>query len=340
MNKKLFLMGIAATLMTACSENEPFDNSNGNSPITFDTYVGKQTRASQTTIDNLTDFGVYAYVKASTPFQLMDNEKISTTDGGTTWTYNNIKYWPENNSVDFFAYAPYKENWGDYTSATKSFTYTVPAASSAQEDLIAATSFQKNKGSNSGKVNLLFKHLLSKIGFSAKLAAEYLTAEVRVVNFEVLYKEGSVNSQNTFTFATSGDSSGSNEAGTWGTPADNQFLAGKSGELITDTVLITTDYKDLNTKGTATTPNTYLMMLPQNVDTGDIQAKITYTVTYTNPAAVVTNTKTIDLPAVSWVMGKAYTYNFSISMSQIIFDGITVDAWGEDSTQPAPTPVP
>lgn len=337
MNKKLFLMGIAATLMTACSENELFDSNNGNRPITFDTYVGKQTRASQTTIDNLTDFGVYAYVKASTPFQLMDNEKISTTDGGTTWTYNNIKYWPENNSVDFFAYAPYKENWGDYTSATKSFTYTVPAASSAQEDLIAATSFQKEKDSNAGKVSLTFKHLLSRIGFNAKTYADYSPAIVTVTGLEVLYKTNVIDNASTFTFASLGDSGGIVEAGTWGA-ATAQLPAGTSGELITNSVVMTTTGKSLNTPEAA--PATYLMMLPQNVAAGDIQAKITYTVTYTNPAAVVTNTKTIDLPAVSWVMGKAYTYNFSISMSQIIFDGITVDAWGEDSTQPAPTPVP
>lgn len=336
MYKKLFLFAIAGALLTACSEDEVYDNSNNtDNSIAFDTYVGKQTRASQTTGANLAEFGVYAYVNTSSPYQLIDNEKISKTQDGK-WNYTNVKYWPENSTVDFFAYAPYKANWANYSSADKSFTYTIPALASTQEDLIAATSFQKDK--SNGNVGLVFKHLLSRIGFSAKLAESYPGATVTVTGFEVLYKDNAVNSVNTFTFATSGDS-GANEAGTWGT-ATAKLPGATSGELITKPVVIEVNSQSLNTSDTqGTDPNTYLMMLPQNLTDGDIQAKITYTVTYENPHAVVTNEKTINLPGTNWAMGKAYTYNFTIGMSQIVFDGITVAGWEDGASQPAPTPV-
>lgn len=337
MYKKIFLAAMAMTVMAACNNDEV--NESIDAPIAFDTYVGKQTRASQTTIDNLDAFGIYAYVTANSPFQLMDNEKISKNE--SAWTYSNIKYWPENDKVDFFAYAPYKASWTNYSSAEKAFSYSVPAEASAQEDLIAATAFGKDKTSNGGKVNLVFKHLLSRIGFSATLDKDYAPATVTVTGLEVLYKGGTIDSQSKFTFAGSGDS-GDNEAGTWATSADTQLPDGAtSGELISKDVVMTTSAQSLNTfNEPATATDTYLMLLPQQVEANDIQAKITYTITYTNPDAVVTNVKTIDLPAVAWIMGKAYTYNFVISQSEIIFDNITVSDWGKGSTQPTPTPVP
>lgn len=336
MYKKLFLATLAGALLTACSNDEVNDNGNNNNdPIAFDTYIGKQTRASQTTSNTLNEFGVYAYVTATTPYQLMDNEKISKA--GDSWTYTNIKFWPENEKVDFLAYAPYKADWANYVSAEKAFTYTVSALASAQEDLIAATAFQKDKNSSTNKVNLKFKHLLSRIGFNAKSDKDYGTTVVTVTGLKIQYKADAIDSASKFTFATSGDS-GDNEAGTWGATGTAQFAQGDaSGELITNNVVLTADDQSLNTPAEA--PATYLMLLPQSVEAADLQAEITYTVTYSNPTAVVTNVRTIDLPAVNWQMGKAYTYNFIIGLSQIEFGDITVSDWAAGDTQPAPSPV-
>lgn len=336
MYKKLFLATLAGALLTACSNDELNENGNNNNdPIAFDTYISKQTRASQTTSKNLNEFGVYAYVTDTDPYQLMDNEKISKT--GNNWTYSNIKFWPENHKVDFLAYAPYKADWANYNSGEKAFTYTVSALASAQEDLIAATAFQKDKNSSTNKVNLTFKHLLSRIGFSAQSDNDYGSTQVAITGFKLQYKADAIDSESKFTFATSGDSD-ANEAGAWEATVTAQFSEGEeSGELITENVVLTDNAQTLNTP--AESSNTYLMMLPQSVEAGDIQAEITYTITYTNPTAVVTNVKTIDLPAVNWVMGKAYTYNFIIGLSEIEFGDITVSDWSDGDTQPAPSPV-
>lgn len=334
MKKSVYLIGLAAALLTACSENDSFDGTDVNNEVAFETYVGKQTRATVTTIDNLNDFGVYAYVtpESAAQIQLMDNEKVSKS--GSSWSYSNIKYWPENDKVNFYAYAPYNDvAISNYSSTANTFDYTVPVLSSAQKDLIGATAIQKSKDSNSGKVGLVFKHLLSRIGFNAKLSDSY-GAKVTVTGLEVIYANG-VDSKNTFTFTSTDDSNGTNEAGSWSATAGSQYTAdANSGQLCTSSVEMTTTSQSLNTA------DTYLMLLPQSVAASDVQVKITYTVDYENPAATVTNEKVINLPATTWAMGKAYTYNFDISLTGIEFADITVDNWGDDSSQPAETPVP
>ena len=109
----------------------------GKTPIGFDTYFNRplSTRAGAT--GTLTDallkdadedagkagFGVFAYytdnldyVGQSKP-NFMYNQQVKTEDGGETWIYEPVKYWPNEygdaaissdiDKVSFFAYAPY-----------------------------------------------------------------------------------------------------------------------------------------------------------------------------------------------------------------------------------------
>lgn len=160
MNKNLFLFAAAAALtFTACSDNDDMTASNGgtlssneNTAVQFSTYLaGTQTRANGGTagaiVNGATEtnslgklgFGVFAYNTGTSTWasatnatpDFMYNQKVTSTDG-SIWTYNPLKYWPNdfaNDVVDnkqgtngeenpatgstagsklsFFAYAPY-----------------------------------------------------------------------------------------------------------------------------------------------------------------------------------------------------------------------------------------
>lgn len=178
MNKNLFLFAAAAALtFTACSDNDDMTasrdgslSSNETTAVQFSTYLaGTQTRAGQTgSIVNtpVSDanslgtlgFGVMAFSTGTTDWSngqettipnFMYNQKVNSTNG-TNWTYEPIKYWPndfsssdvdaglgvegeENNAtgpstttggkVSFFAYAPYQELVENgYTTAVTAFT--------------------------------------------------------------------------------------------------------------------------------------------------------------------------------------------------------------------------
>lgn len=88
------------------------------------------------------------------------------------WDYSGVSYWPEG-KLDFVAYGLNAKNYmnfnikdeEDKVTLKTSFTYNVPELVSAQEDLIVATP-QKGEMNDGTKINLPFKHLLSKVGFS------------------------------------------------------------------------------------------------------------------------------------------------------------------------------
>lgn len=147
-------------LLTACSGSDEAitetpitpNNNSKNVAVTFNTYVqsgNTQTRATYPSeaasgsidINHLksTGFGVFAqhtgnsdwnsYTKTvsynTLPFNFMWNQKVEWDDDATAWTYEPLKYWPNDNNLadnqspaatgslghsylSFFAYAPYQ----------------------------------------------------------------------------------------------------------------------------------------------------------------------------------------------------------------------------------------
>ena len=170
-------------------------------PITFEPYTGKAPTTKATVMDSdalqapMYDatsatptkggFHVLAFTHTTTgensvadytatPY--MDEDvwyEAAVTDNPETadvneakeayWDYNGVSYWPEG-KLDFVAYGLNAKDYMTFTSKT-SFTYAVPALVSAQEDLIVATP-QKGETNDGSKINIPFKHLLSKVGFS------------------------------------------------------------------------------------------------------------------------------------------------------------------------------
>ena len=121
-----FFIVLAFALLASCSTLVDLDDAGKEqgkaSPVAvgFQAYVTRATKAGQTgdlTTDILktTGFGVLGYSSNGIPFNerltpdFMYNQPVTCPAG--TWTYDPIKYWPneENDRVSFFAYAPFVE---------------------------------------------------------------------------------------------------------------------------------------------------------------------------------------------------------------------------------------
>ena len=111
-------------------------------PVSFNAYVNRNTtRAGATgelslaTLGASAGFGVFAYYTNGQLYSQMSlpdfmyNQQVTSNDGGNTWTYSPVKYWPnetgstamseETDYLTFFAYAPYADvnpNTGKVTS--------------------------------------------------------------------------------------------------------------------------------------------------------------------------------------------------------------------------------
>lgn len=125
--RRFLLVLTFALLLSACDLTvDPGDNGNeqGKSvdsvAVGFQAYVNRATKAGQagaltTDILKTTGFGVLGYTSNGIPFNersqpdFMYNQPVTCPSG--TWTYEPVKYWPneENDRVSFFAYAPFVE---------------------------------------------------------------------------------------------------------------------------------------------------------------------------------------------------------------------------------------
>lgn len=117
--KRLFFVASLAILAAACQKTEI--QNEVQTPISFSTETGKQTRAIMA--DEYADhtFGVYSYAydkdengypsPGETVPKLMDNLQISKVDDNSDWKVagNTTYYWPNDpdNYLNFYAYSPY-----------------------------------------------------------------------------------------------------------------------------------------------------------------------------------------------------------------------------------------
>ena len=369
MRTKNWMMAMAALAMAGCSQNEVTDvNPDMHPALGFDVYTGVPTRGAETTTTTLKDnttgnFGILAFytgansweaAKTTTQPNFMYNEKVHYDTSGTSWAYDNIKYWPSNpdHMISFFAYGPYETapaagtNKGIVLSGKTDkgipfIDFTLKDATKLTEmvDLVVADQHDQKYSTNSGTVNFKFGHILSKVLFKVKLKnALSGSTRVFVKKLEIL---GSTNNGTSkfYTKAKYKNQHWNYDGATIPTAdfnvANIMNVAAISGvgdytkEAIEATTTATSLFKD----------NEFLFLIPVNdsetpgtetgtTSNGEIKVRLTYdaiTPDVNDPSNkyLVSETEAlVDLPSGALKLGTAYTYTFNLALNPI---QVTVD---------------
>lgn len=355
MDKKFF-MGIAAmaalTLVSCSSDdlNSLSDNSSKNEAISFDGYLGRSavavngTRGSVETKETLKNkgFGVFGKYDAGEG-QTSDffvNQKVTYSTTASKWTYTPLKYWPTQGKIDFLAYAPHKEGQ-NLNANTTAFDFTVAKKAADQIDLLWANATGKItesfEGTTKEKVKFLFKHALSRLGYTVKLSGNYssdnATFTLKKITLagspdettKAFYTKGTIDLSKTGTKENLSKTNTGTGLWTAATSADNkQNFTWFEGSYIVEssdskhpTNSAKEDYSDKD----------YLFVIPQDfsltTETADkLYVIVEYDVTYTSTHTTITNKVYKKLP-IDLMQGKAYMLNLTIGLP-IEFD-IDVD---------------
>ncbi len=167
-------MAIFAISLASCSsEDGPADPSTHTYDRQIRFAASTDLTRSDITTNTLNSFNVYAYT-GKTVF--MDNVTVSKS-ATNVWTYSPIKYWPAQEAVDFYAFAP--NDW--LGSATP--VMPVPYDNlEGMTDLIYAVNpnMKGYTGTPNAQVHFNFRHALSKV--SIKLSSTNTSIQVRVTN--------------------------------------------------------------------------------------------------------------------------------------------------------------
>ena len=364
MNKKFF-MGIAAmaalTLVSCSSDdlNSLSDNSSKNEAISFDGYLGRSavavngSRGSVETKETLKNkgFGVFGKYDAGAG-QTSDffvNQKVTYSTTASKWTYTPLKYWPTQGKIDFLAYAPHKEGQ-NLNANTTAFDFTVAKKAADQIDLLWANATGKItesfEGTTKEKVKFLFKHALSRLGYTVKLSGNYssdnATFTLKKITLagspdettKAFYTKGTIDLSKTGTKENL--SKTNTETGLWTavTSADNkQNFTWFEGSYIVES----SDSKHpTNSANEDYSDKDYLFVIPQDFsltteNADKLYVIVEYDVTYTSTHTTITNKVYKKLP-IDLMQGKAYMLNLTIGLP-IEFDADVTD-WTTDGTNP------
>lgn len=247
---KIYLLTAAFAVMASlsgCSDTElaSIDTAQDKTPIGFHT-VGSQMGSRATIINagniTSTDFKVYAFDDAGNAF--MGNNDNTEDDAyahngvrimhdptNNTWKYANeadIRYWPENTPLNFYAVNPgpvvtegnehdlkshyrWKINNNEQTITYSSFDEYKTAGGNQNLDVMYAIAKNQTKDLYSGKVKFTFKHILSQIVFQAKTQYKGMQVDIKEIKIHNYKLSG------TFTFPAADASPALND---WQTPAD------------------------------------------------------------------------------------------------------------------------
>ena len=282
-------------------ESRHFDNSElwlitsseeGIDSTLFDS-PSKATRATSVSTDNFgsvySSFGVYAYVYSSSASWESSQSSATTyvsngevTKTGTNWAFSPSRFWPGGNyNIRFVAYAPYNAAGFTMTDNTPTVSYTVPASTAEQKDLLLATPdpVSGDYGLESGSMGLNFRHLLTAV--KVKLASGM---------------EGTV---------TNVTLSGVKGSGTYVYDADNGAWTTSGEDCTFSESRSVTASSTSDTEIIGDTDGTTFMMIPQTLGSG---AELSVTIT---AADGTETTLTGSLEGREWLMGYTVTYRIS-----------------------------
>ena len=368
-----FYVLIAQLVLSGCAgEAVEETSSSSSSEINFDAYVGRNasTRSGVTDIDTLKfkgwpfGFGVFAIYrhtdKTIPPLMLMNNEHVywkNWKGDYPDWGYENTRYWPNEGSVDFYAFAPHSTapqlvNKPGGTELNPTYIYF--PSNMSPIDLVYANAENQKKTDN--PVEFTFNHALARLGLDIK-ANQKLEKNGAVITVEEVDLYGPEDYKGVFDMVgylnlkTGGWHVVKEESSRWyyaWTPTgkvgkedgndgkeDGERKCQKlSASQLNDTTNIITNDR-----------NSYIFIIPQTKDE-PFHLKITYTVKQGDLEEKVTVKKNLlevldpsetSNKSFTFEGGKAYVFHLILSLDPIDFS-ITneVVKWGpvDDKTMP------
>lgn len=172
--KKIFLAIATLALISSCSKQEITNPGAENTPIGFNSYVNRITRAADADLETLkAGFSVYGYYRTGAAGVFTPNyfwgSQVSYSPLSSLWTYDDTKYWPTDGYIDFVAVANNAGSfYADTTEGAEVF-YNGSSNPAEQKDLLVATAANTSKEANAlNGVDLQFKHVLSRIDVKVK----------------------------------------------------------------------------------------------------------------------------------------------------------------------------
>lgn len=312
--KKILLAAAAALAITGCTQNEEIQSQGVNNEIKVGTIVKKSNRAADLTNTSFTEFKLSSFIVAAdqdyatTGLGNAYMDGITYTGGQGKWTTTDggVYYWPADKNVQFFGWYPAEMALTKGDTGYPTLAASIGATSVAQKDIVvAATSIAKPVG---GKVNLAFKHILTKINFSYKPEAEYTYA---ITALKITNVGGG---DATYTFNNNGVDSWS-----VGSTTDTEYIYQVTQGLTENGGYYTLDSADGS-----------LMLLPQTLTSGTSKIVMSYTVTGTADYSYTATDKEIAITkGLDWGIGKSVRYKLSLPAGgdKIVIDTETLPGW-------------
>ena len=244
-------------------------------------------------------FGVTAYTDDGRLF--MPNEKV-TSASGNLWTTGETYFWPAEETLNFYAYAPYSstgDGYGDNMTINQNaknitFSHTVPDQATKQPDILFTHKACSKASSENGTVPLRFHHALAGVKFVAK---NVTPCTVTSITLRGLYGQGLCTytydgDTGTFAWTTTGDKRDFSE--TFNVTLNNS--EGENTQPITDEK-----------------PETTFMMIPQTLE------GVTVEVGVTTSEGEFTLTGSLAQTG-AWEAGKIYTYAISTESINWVYE--------------------
>lgn len=252
------------------------------------------------------DFGVTAYTQTGHKLY-MDNEKVSTENGGAWSPDGGVRYWPEDNAkLDFYAHAPYEFSGSDKISIsgnTMSFSYVVPTNNGedavAQPDIMLAyAACSRSTTNQNGNVPLEFAHALAAVKF---VANDIAGCTINHITLKGLYGAGEC----TFTPAGKEGAGVDKPSGTfaWTCSGNKKDFTQTFNVKLEDNA-----DKDKVLDITDKNPETTFMMIPQQLEGATVEVNLTTTkdgFNHTLEGKLASGNLT------EWEAGNIYTYKIS-----------------------------
>ena len=334
-----FYVLIAQLVLSGCAGEAVEETSS--SEINFDAYLGRNasTRAGINNIDSLkgkewnSGFGVFArYNHNGNISSLMDTEHVTWEENH--WKYTNTRYWPNEGTVDFYAFAPYNPdvklvNKPESNEANP--TYIKFTSSTDPVDLLWANAEKQTKDSISsinGKVKFQFKHALARLSFDIT-ANQDLEENGAVITVDSVKLYGDSIDEDKGAFDITGYLN--LKTGEWHVVGDVNSRAvytwTPTGLENGTSFKLSASQLDHTCKKIENARNSYLCIIPQ-VKYFPFYLKITYKVRQGDFEEKVTVKKNlldvlrpgVSKPSFTFERGKAYVFHLKLSLDPINFN--------------------